>query len=251
MATNRAKVVINGDDLGMSDEVNRETLRWAHDGILTSATTLATAPAFSTAPASELVAMGVSVGVHLDFSEFAPLTTNPALAPMLDADGNFKPVLRSMKPTKAFLAAVTDEAIAQVERMSELGVTPDHLDSHHHDHFNTWMTLVLRRVRKQTGVARIRCPYTGPEIGGAKAQFARKRGRDLQRLAGFKTPQHFMSLDYVGDHGAETLRGLVGVVELMTHPGGHSLGATEETTARALRDADFVELVNYTAVDGA
>ncbi len=251
MSSHKIQVIINGDDLGISDVVNNEMVRWVSEGILTSTTTLATGPSFATAPAKELVSLGASVGVHMDFSEFTPLTTSDELAPMLSDDRTFEPVLRSMKPTRAFLAAIEAEVLAQIDRMAELDVAADHLDSHHHDHFNWWMTLVLRRVRKSTGITRLRSPYTGPEIGGAKAQFARRRGRDMQRyLGGFRTPHEFYSLEYVGDHGIDILRDLRGPVELMTHPGGTSLADNEEATAIALRDADFVELVNFTAVDG-
>jgi predicted glycoside hydrolase/deacetylase ChbG (UPF0249 family) len=243
------QVIVNADDLGISAEVNEAMIEWARAGIVTSVSAMGAAPCQDPAAAQELHALGVSIGVHCNLSQFEPLTDAVGLQPLLKPDGSFDSVVRSVKPTASLRRAVEIELLAQIEAVRRLGVPISHLDSHHHDHHIPWMMRVYRNLRKTTGIRRVRGPLSNSEIGGARQQFVRARARDAQRyLFGFSTPDQFVDLAYLGRTGIDEVRSMSGVVEVMTHPGAASTGEAEREAGEALRDAPWARLVDYTVV---
>ena len=77
---------------------------------------------------------GLGVGLHFNLTEGRPLTDVPSL---VDAQGNF--LLRGSLLRRSALgridpAEVAGELEAQLDRFSELGLNPTHLDSHEHVH---------------------------------------------------------------------------------------------------------------------
>ncbi len=246
--SNRVRVIINADDLGISEAVNAAIVEWAEAGVVTSVSAMGAAPAQDPGAAQRLDQLGVSIGVHCNLSQFTPLTDPEPLRPLLKADGTFDTVVRSVKPTAPLRAAVERELAAQIAAVADLGVEPSHLDSHHHDHFTMWMMRVYRELRRTCGVSRVRGPLSSSEIGGAVHQFVRLRARDAQRaLFGFATPDRFIDLAYLAKVGSiDEVRSMGGIVEVMTHPGAEQAG--ERAAGEALRDAPWAELVNYRVV---
>ena len=242
------RINVNADDLSMSAEVNPAIADWVEQGIVTSVTAMGNGPAQDKTVAGSLSALGVSIGVHCNLSEFSPLTVSDDLAPLLKPDGSFDAVARRVDATPALRQAVTTELRAQIDAVAALGVTPSHLDSHHHDHFVGWLMRVYRQLRISTGIHRVRSPLSNNEIGGAKAKFVRSRARDAQRYVfGFTTPDQFVDLAYLGKQGTiDELRSMRGIIEVMTHPGHPSDGELE--AGQLLRDADWVDLVDYRAL---
>ena len=83
-------VIINADDLGLSRRVNDRIFNLIETKRITSATLLTNGPEFLDAVARIKAYPHASFGVHLNLTEFPPLTKNPALAPLLNGDGHFK-----------------------------------------------------------------------------------------------------------------------------------------------------------------
>jgi predicted glycoside hydrolase/deacetylase ChbG (UPF0249 family) len=238
------RVIINADDLGLNPVVNDAIIEWAEAGIVTSTSAMGAAPSTDADAARRLSELGVSIGVHCNLSQFSPLTDPEPLRPLLTPDGAFAGCVRSVQADGALREAVVQELTAQIAAVAALGVDPDHLDSHHHDHFTLWMMRVYRRLRLITGIERVRSPLSNREIGGRRHQLVRARARDVQRYVfGFRTPDQLCDLAYLGRHGIEELRSMSGTVEVMCHPGAGLHG--ERAAGEALRDAPWVELVDY------
>lgn len=100
-------LIVNADDLGLSEGVNRGILRAHDDGIVTSASLMVREPAAQHAAERIRTRPRLSVGLHVDLDAW------------LDAPGG----------------AIRDQVAGQLERFRALlGRDPDHLDSHHHVH---------------------------------------------------------------------------------------------------------------------
>lgn len=68
------RLIINADDLGMSAEVNAQIEKGITLGVLTSSSLMANAPEFNDGVRIAKQYPRVSVGVHLNIIEYAPLT---------------------------------------------------------------------------------------------------------------------------------------------------------------------------------
>src|SRR6516164_9169595 len=72
-------LIINADDLGVSESVNNETFALMQSGLITSATLIANAPAFEDAVRNSKRFPHCSFGVHLNLSVFPPLSRSKYL----------------------------------------------------------------------------------------------------------------------------------------------------------------------------
>ncbi len=214
------RLVINADDLGLTDGVN-DGIFDAHDhGILTSASLFASAPATSDAIRRARSRPSLGVGVHLALVDGTP-TLPPSRVPTLVADdGRFR---RSWKPFivaclrgKVSLAEVELELTAQIERLRSAGVTLTHLDAHKHVHAYPPVFAIVAdadargTVRRQALLNAMMRPWAGRDYRIAAAHDVR-------------TP-HFVGRIHTGILSPQALAGVVralqpGVTELMVHPG--------------------------------
>jgi predicted glycoside hydrolase/deacetylase ChbG (UPF0249 family) len=115
------RLIVNADDFGLSDGVNRGIAAAHEHGIVTSASLMVRGPAAATAAAYARDHPSLSVGLHVDLGEWRYTGEVWVLAyevvPLVDP------------------AAVAAEVGAQVSRFVDLlGRAPKHLDSHQHVH---------------------------------------------------------------------------------------------------------------------
>ncbi len=237
------RLVINADDLGLTDGVN-DGIFDAHDhGILTSASLFASAPATSDAIRRARSRPSLGVGVHLALVDGTP-TLPPSRVPTLVADdGRFR---RSWKPFivaclrgTVSLAEVELELTAQIERLRSAGVTLTHLDAHKHVHAYPPVFAIVARLAGRFRIPVVRVPYErwSPMSADADARGTVRRqallnammrpwaGRDYRIAAAHdvRTP-HFVGRIHTGILSPQALAGVVralqpGVTELMVHPG--------------------------------
>lgn len=167
------RVIINADDLGLSERVNNAIFGLMSRRRLTSATIMANGPSLGDAAARVKEFPHCSFGVHLNLTDLAPVSGDPSLKPLLNSAGEFGRVAREVPYTPALLEAVEREWIAQIGRIRERGVPISHLDSHHHVHTHAPLFKVLKRVQRATNIRRVRTTMnlyhpTDPLVGGAK-----------------------------------------------------------------------------------
>lgn len=133
------RVILNADDLGMSEGVNAAIFEGIDEGWVTSISLLARGPAFASA-VTGLAGRRVSVGVHLDASEFAP----PG-------------------------ADVAREWAAQIGIVRDAGLDVTHLDSHQHLHYRHLPEMLA--VARGAGITRIRAMGIPPGAWRLRARW--------------------------------------------------------------------------------
>jgi predicted glycoside hydrolase/deacetylase ChbG (UPF0249 family) len=216
------RIIINADDLGAGEEVNAAILDLMAQDRITSATILANGPAAKAALARVALFPQCSFGVHLNITEFVPLTKAPPLQPLLDERGALRKVIRTVPLTPALKQAVYEEWSAQVATVLAAGVPVSHLDSHHHSHTLPGFLPILRRLQKRFGIRRARVSINlfrpeerkSPLLGAKKFLF----NAALRYFCGFRTPDACADFESFLHIPPATL-GSMTCVELMTHPG--------------------------------
>lgn len=218
------RIIVNADDLGMSEEVNEAIFEGMGRGGVTSATILANGAAVATASQNLQHFPKCSFGVHLNLTEFRPLCPDNTgeLSKILDANGCFNGNrIREIRIGQRMLKAIFHEWCSQIEHLIRLGVRPSHFDAHHHVHTIPELLPVLMALRMRYRIDKVRMSrnmYDDHERP-SEVLLAKKRLYNLAlRAIGFRTTRIFTDLlTYVKLCGTRAPQ--AAAVELMTHPG--------------------------------
>lgn len=229
------KLIVNADDFGISEAVNRGIVD-AHDrGIVTSTSLMATGSAFEHAVELARSRPRLAVGVHLTLTEQRPLTSVPGL---VTSDGTLPPhtvqllgaVLRRQVP----LPEVRRELDAQIRRVRGAGIAVSHLDGHQHVHVLPGVARVVAELADAHGVAAVR--YPAERVQGYMLREARRLRRVAEQaalnffcasspLARLRRSDAFAGFYFGGRLDEANLATVLdhlpasGTVELMCHPG--------------------------------
>lgn len=150
------KVIINADDLAISTEVNKKISELVERRVVTSATIMANGPALDQAVEIALSKPLCSYGVHLNITEFKPLTDTKELEPLIGKDGCFNGRARHISLSSPVRDAIYRELEAQIELISSLGIQISHIDSHHHIHTIPGLFHVIKNIQKRFGINKVR-----------------------------------------------------------------------------------------------
>ncbi len=268
------KLIVNADDFGLTEGVNRAIVDGHRNGIITSATLMANGMAFDSAVLASLGAPGLGVGVHLNLTQGRPVSPSCRVPSIVGSEGSFylspgilarRILMRKVEPRE-----VEIELRGQIEKIAAAGIRITHLDSHKHIHLLPPIFGVVVRLAREFGIDCVRCPIEpassamGPLQSGGKEwpRMARQYllGRGLSTLAacqvrkleqvGVRWPEHFYGLSQTGflDDAIleQILRNLPdGVSELMCHPGYLDAALLEtRTRLKAEREAELRALTN-------
>lgn len=123
------RLILNGDDFGISHGVNLAMIDCFKDGVMTSCSMMTNMPYAKEAAQLMKLYPDLSVGIHFNLTVGKPLTPN--LKTLVKEDGTFnKGNLKDSKnvdPTE-----IEIELQAQMDRFIELcGHKPTHINSHH------------------------------------------------------------------------------------------------------------------------
>ena len=159
MSVPRRRLVINADDFGFTDGVNRGIIRAAPAaGVVTSTSVMVNMPGWDDALArlrDRRLTLGI--GLHLNLVAGAPLTRAPTLT---DAQtGRFHSLGRLARRAVAGrvrLDEVRAECEAQFERLAWAGVRITHVDSHRHTHCLPGFFIAVRDAARSARVSVIR-----------------------------------------------------------------------------------------------
>jgi predicted glycoside hydrolase/deacetylase ChbG (UPF0249 family) len=248
-------VVINADDFGYGSEVNAAIQAAGQKHCISSATIMANGPAVPEALAMVPHLPRMSFGVHLNLTEFSPLSPVAPLraAGLVNTDGIFLgQAIRQLRPTPRVLEACYTELNQQLLHLHEQSLTPSHLDSHHHIHTIPWLLPVVWQLQKKYKIFRLRNTlniYPAGQVNASRVrlQTAKKIWQSVTLLLGSKMPQRFSSLqEFMADpYRAEF--STASSIELMCHPGQAGFEAeTQELLKKglAILPSGF-RLVNY------
>jgi predicted glycoside hydrolase/deacetylase ChbG (UPF0249 family) len=262
-------LIVNADDLGWTDGVNRGILEAFHHGIVSSTSLLANGAAFAGGVAAARSAPGLGVGVHLNLSDGPPIADRETVTTLLNDDGEFAGGPESLLLRRArgglSLAEVENEWDAQIQTIRDAGIAPTHLDGHKHVHMLPGLFEIALRLAKRHSIGAIRVALEASNLRAALStganqhagvvmkQGVQARGlkllardaRELAEHAGISTADYFCGIAQTGELTREGVEQLVkslpdGTTELMCHPG--YLDSALRKTATRLQDSRETEL---------
>ena len=163
-STRTMRIIINADDFGLNVCVNDRILDLMSRHRITSATFISNAPSVEDAVRKIPREAYCSFGVHLNLTQFEPLTPpkdRGILSACLDEKGYFlgEKYLRSTRITSTLRKAFFKELSLQVERMCALGVKISHFDSHNHVHTIPALFPVLKQLQEHFGIRKVRTTW--------------------------------------------------------------------------------------------
>ena len=243
------QIIVNADDLGMSAIVNDAVFELMSARLISSATILANGPAMRDAVARLHLFPECSFGVHLNLTQFQPLTSGAG--PVLtDGAGQMSRRIETAPPTIALLRAAYQECCAQVDLLAAAGIDISHFDSHNHVHTRPHIFPVLKALQRRYRMRKVRL---AKNLYGAQQSFPtwlrwRKRAYNAALRAVYPTRTTDVFTEFVTF--VELCKDGVppySSAEVMVHPG--AANAAEETTLLRLgwpdRVKSAIELINY------
>ncbi len=241
------KLIINGDDFGLTRGVNSAISECATNGVLRSATLMANGEAFDHAVATVRENGNPGVGIHFVLTNLRPLSPPESIPELAGANGLLPGspagLLKKIATSRGILGDIRKELIAQADRVFSAGIIPTHFDSHKHVHLIPAVLDIMTDIARRFSVRWIRNPYETASLRllsdieqGRRAhffkQFAEARAswlgqpffRTSIRRAGLRVPDRFLGVSVTGLMNERVLGRLCGMLrpginELMTHPG--------------------------------
>ena len=174
-------LVINADDFGKSEEVNKAIAECFDKGYIHRTTIMMNMPYVKEAlEISEKNGFMDKVGIHLNITEGKPLTDSIKKLPdFCDKDGTFNAVfyqskLKRLYMNKTAVDAIYTELKTQIDKYSEFGFTLFHVDSHHHSHTCYPVFKALKRLSKEYDFTSVRLSRN-LYIGGSRLNYLYKQ----------------------------------------------------------------------------
>ncbi len=242
------RLIINADDFGLTSGVNRAILEAHEQGVVTSATLMANAPASGGAVELAHSAPRLGVGCHVVLVDGSPVLSALKIPSLVRSKGRtaddacFRDglswfaalaILRRLVPEE-----VEAEVTAQIRKLQSAGITLSHLDTHKHVHVFPQVLRAVLRAAKACGVRALRNPFAPLRaIWSAERSASWKRrieGAGLHglaggfqravRQAGLITPDGTFGIVATGALDERLFRSIVqhlpeGTWEFVCHPG--------------------------------
>lgn len=254
------KLVVNADDLGLAESVNRGIAETIEMGVVTSTSLLVNMPATDDAirRLRYLRALGksVSVGLHFNIVMGPPMSECASLAD--ERTGEFLPLhslIWRCVARKVNLDDVQRELDAQLERarhlLAKINMQVTHIDSHRHAHVLPGIFELVLRTAKQHGISHVRHPYeTHPLPRRTRAVVA---SRVLRTILYKQRPMDDVSFTGLGAMASPTFHRDIaqllgdlppGITELMVHPGYDSAELAAVDDYRSAREREVHALIS-------
>ncbi|HKT13311.1 MAG TPA: ChbG/HpnK family deacetylase [Terriglobia bacterium] len=281
------KLIVNADDFGLAEGVNRAIIEGHKKGIITSTTLMANGRAFNSAVAAALTAPELGIGVHLNLTQGPPVSRASSVPSIVTSEGIFyrspARVARQFLTHKVKPSDIESEFRSQIEKVASAGIKITHLDGHKHIHLLPPIFTIVVKLARDYGIKCVRCPVEpalsalGPLRSGRRGwPRAAKQyllGRALSTLvacqaskvqdAGLYSSDRFYGLSQTGFLDAALLEQILrtlpeGTSEIMCHPGyvdeallGTStrLLGERETELEVLTSADVRQLVTELGIE--
>jgi len=213
------KFILNADDLGLSNNVNKGVIDGYNSGVLKSASLCANGDTFSSV-INEILpeCPDLCVGVHLNIIEGKSLTSASDIPLLVDKNGNFnnsytKLIAKSKK--KEFIEQLEIEFRAQIEKIKE-HLAPAHIDSHVHTHGIPAIFELVCKLAEEYNIPFVRTQYEKHYITPDASKhinikypinqikvlllnyFTLKNRKTLKKYPNIKTNDYLVGVSYTG-----------------------------------------------------
>ena len=216
-------LIINADDLGASTGVNRAVFQLMAKKKITSATILANGESVREAVENLCHFPECSFGIHLNLTQYRPLTSSEPIKSLLDDEGQFAGLdrIKSTSFSRGLVEAVFEEFCAQIDTLKGWGVKISHIDSHQHIHNRLVLFWILKRIQRRYSLRKVRISRNlySPSAMPSRRLLLKKKLFNLMlrhyyrttTTRGFGNLQTFVELGRLNQLPLET-------VEVMVHP---------------------------------
>jgi hopanoid biosynthesis associated protein HpnK len=161
------RLIINADDFGLTEGVNRAILEGHRRGVITSTTLMANGRQFSSAARSAQSAAKLSVGCHVVLVDGEPLLPREQVPSLLAESSNgtahlrqgFLELARDSFRHRVQPVEVEAEAAAQIRTLQSAGISVSHVDTHKHAHMLPSVCQAVLRAARACGIRAVRNPF--------------------------------------------------------------------------------------------
>ena len=232
------KLIVNADDFGRHELINRAVERAFNSGCLRSATLMAGGIAFDDAINLAKKFPKLGVGIHFTLANGNPILPPEEIPTLVTEEGIFHgdyiKFLKRYLSGKISLGEVRSELAAQLEKILNTGLTLTHFDSHQHLHHIPGIIEIVLELASAKNISAMRVANTkifdgeldslGKFIGrlglGSLAKFTAHQAHKKN----FTTPEHFAGIVAGESVSEKFLLKLIenlpdGTTEVMLHPG--------------------------------
>ena len=252
------RIIINADDFGLCQGVNKAIVTAHTEGILTSATVMANMPAAQDAVKLARKLPKLGTGLHLNLTEGRPISKDKCVECILDTEGQFafsdERLAWLSLINKKIRCAITAELAAQIQWAIDNGLKITHLDSHKHIHSFPVIFSVIIKLTRLFDIDAVRYTYEPKQLSSKPwplpSEGGRKRAKLIRVMARinrfqdstlFKTDcllgvAHTGKID-VNFYKSVALYNSAEITEIMTHPG--FMEGLESTGTRLLRQREI------------
>jgi hopanoid biosynthesis associated protein HpnK len=161
------RLIVNADDFGLTAGVNRAIVETHKDGVVSSATLMASGPRFDDAVEAARSAPKLSVGCHVVLVDGSPVSPPDAVDTLVairsEQPENFYSRLSAFSARAMFGGFDRDQLVAeitaQIRKIQAAGIEVSHLDTHKHTHVFPDVLVAMLRAARVCGVRAIRNPF--------------------------------------------------------------------------------------------
>lgn len=267
-------LIVNADDLGWTEGVNRGIAEAHRNGIVTSASLLANGAAFTSGIELARTTPALGVGVHLNLSDGEPVAERELVTTLLndrgELEGKPESLLLKLARRSVLLEEVEREWDAQIQKVRDIGIAPTHLDGHRHVQMLPGLFEIVLRLARRHGIAAVRISHEESSLRTALSWGVKQKGtvvmkqgvqarglkllardaREQAERAGIAAADYFCGIAQTGELTQEGVLRLLkilpeGTTELMCHPGYADEDlAKSATRLQASRQAELEILTN-------
>jgi predicted glycoside hydrolase/deacetylase ChbG (UPF0249 family) len=237
------KLIINADDFGMTEGINRAVVDCFRYGTVTSTTLMVNGEALESARILAADNPALGVGLHLNLSDGRPTLPAASVSSLVGADGLFpgsKKALMRLSVSAVNREELDNEIAAQIEAVRSLGIEPTHIDSHHHLHAHPVVGAAIARVCPKLGITKARGYRLSPRSPKSAAMLS---------PGGLKSPGRFAGIEVMGERNIaaflrKELKARGDTMEYMSHPGYVDARLCRISTYNRLRQVEMEALMS-------
>lgn len=244
------RLIINADDFGLTEGVNRGILECYRQGTVKSTTLLVTGEAAGAAAELSNGFPELGVGLHVNLTAGAPVLPAGKIPTLVGADGLFPgmgAMVRRLIACRARKAELAAEIGAQLEKCRALGINPTHVDSHHHLHALPRLRSVVEQVCADAGISKMRgYQMSSRSLKSLSIGLAARLPTAGPHLA---TPDRFSGIEVMGKKNiagalAKELAAEGDALEFMCHPGFDDERLSRVSSYSSLRQVELEALTS-------